>query len=340
MPTAASSSVSRSRPSTVCRRARAAARSRAARGRQDRHDEVVNAEACFAHELAQRGRAAQPPEAGGGKAHERKSTRPRLLRCVSMASPRAYSGPLSERATRRRRSRTARRWTVVGLLVGTALIVTILLAAFSSPSSVQACVSTDSALLETGRPLPHVIAFQGDVRIQLPGLVPVGHRARLSRLQRQRAAARAGRPPGERGNLRAHRSPADRRRAEQDHVLPAERRLGAADGALDVGAPAGTAVYAPVDGTVVSIRDVVIDGKRRGHRIDVVPNDAPSVVVSIRRLRADPALTVGSPVTSGTSKIGIVLDLSKAEEQALADVTNDPGNHVTIEVRPAANLGT
>src|SRR4029453_14116190 len=110
-------------------------------------------------------------------------------------------------------------------------------------------------------------------------------------------------------------------------------------GALDVGAPAGTAVYAPVDGTVVSIRDVVIDGKRRGHRIDVVPNDPPSVVVSIRRLRADPALTVGSPVTSGTSKIGIVLDLSKAEEQALADVTNDPGNHVTIEVRPAANLG-
>ena len=66
-------------------------------------------------------------------------------------------------------------------------------------------------------------------------------------------------------------------------------------GALDVGAPAGTAVYAPVNGTVVSIRDLVLDGRRYGHRIDVVPDVAPSVVVSIRRLRADPALTVGSP---------------------------------------------
>ena len=94
-----------------------------------------------------------------------------------------------------------------------------------------------------------------------------------------------------------------------------------------------------MDGTVVSIRDLVLDGKRYGHRIDLVPDDVPSVVVSIRRLRADRALTVGSPVTSGTSKIGNVVDLSKAEEQALAEVTNDPGNHVTIEVRPAANLG-
>ena len=83
----------------------------------------------------------------------------------------------------------------------------------------------------------------------------------------------------------------------------------------------------------------MLDGKLYGHRIDVVPNEAPSVVVSISRLRADPALTVGSPVTSGTSKIGKVIDLSKAEEQALAEVTNDPGNHITIEVRPAANLG-
>ena len=178
-------------------------------------------------------------------------------------------------------------------------IVTILLAAFSSPSSVQACVSTDSALLETGASTAARDRLPGRRTHPASRLVPVGDRARLSRLQRQRAAARAGRPPGERGNLLAHRPPADGGRAEQDHVLPAERRLGPRTGALDVGAPAGTAVYAPVDGTVVSIRDVVIDGKRRGHRIDVVPNDAPSVVVSIRRLRADPALTVGSPSRPG-----------------------------------------
>jgi hypothetical protein len=256
-----------------------------------------------------------------------------------MASPRAYSGPLSERALRRRRNRTARRWTVAGLLVGTALLVTILLAAFSSSSSLPACVSSDSTLLESGRPLPHVIAFQGDVRIQLPvscqSVTALGyHGASGSALPLD--------PVGQQANEGIFARIVRRLTGEESSSIAYYQLSGGTGprtGALDVGAPAGTAVYAPVDGTVVSIRDLVLDGRRHGHRIDFVPNDSPSVVVSIRRLRADPALTVGSPVTAGTSKIGIVLDLSKAEEQALAEVTNDPGNHVTIEVRPAANLG-
>jgi hypothetical protein len=53
-----------------------------------------------------------------------------------MASPRAYSGPLRERTTRRK-SKARRRWAIVGLLAATALVVTVLLAAFSSPSSLH-----------------------------------------------------------------------------------------------------------------------------------------------------------------------------------------------------------
>jgi len=93
-----------------------------------------------------------------------------------------------------------------------------------------------------------------------------------------------------------------------------------------------------VTGTVVSIRDLVLAGRRHGQRIDIVPSEAPSVVVSLTRLRADPSLTVGSPVTKLTSKIGVVVDLSRVEEQALASVTHDPGNHVTLTVQPAATL--
>ena len=43
-------------------------------------------------------------------------------------------------------------------------------------------------------------------------------------------------------------------------------------------------------------------------------------------------------VTSGSSKLGVVEDLSKVETQALARYTNDAGNHVLIEVHPAATL--
>jgi len=258
-----------------------------------------------------------------------------------MASPRAYSGPLRERAGRRRRGRAARRWTIAGLLAVTALLVTILLAAFSSPSSsLQTCLSGDSALLDTGRPSLLDIAHYGEqLAIQLPvsclSVTALGyHGASESALPLE--------PVGRQANEGIFARIVHRLTGDDAGVVTYYQLSGGSGprtGALDVGAPAGTAVYSPVNGTVVSIRDLVLDGKRYGHRIDVVPNESPSVVVSIRRLRADPALTVGSSVAKGTSKIGVVMDLSRAEEQALADVTHDPGNHVTIEVRPAANLG-
>lgn len=255
-----------------------------------------------------------------------------------MASPRAYSGPLREHAARRR-SKARRRWTIVGLLAATALVVTMLLAAFSTPSSVQACLSSDPALLDTGRPEPTTIARQGEVLIKLPvsclSVTALGyHGSSESALPLEPVGRQVN--EGIFARIARRLSGGD---ASGVAYYQLEGGSGPRTGALDVGAPAGTAVYSPVDGTVVSIRDVFLDGKRYGHRIDVVPDASPSVVVSILRLRADRALTVGSPVTTGTSKIGKVVDLSRAEEQALAEVTNDPGNHVTIEVRPAANLG-
>jgi hypothetical protein len=51
-------------------------------------------------------------------------------------------------------------------------------------------------------------------------------------------------------------------------------------------------------------------------------------------------LTVGSSVVSGTSKLGVLLDFSRVEDQALARYTQDAGNHVEIEVQPAAALST
>jgi hypothetical protein len=256
-----------------------------------------------------------------------------------MASPRAYSGPHVDRKARKRRARAARRWKFLAVLAGTAVIVTLLLAAFSAPpASFQAALPDDPSLLQTGRPLPQVIALQGDLPIQLPvsqeSVTALGYHG-------SNAFALALAPIGRQVNQGLFSRIFHRLVGEDGSGVTYYQLTGGEGprtGALDVGAPAGTAVYAPVTGTVVSIRDVVLDGKRHGHRIDIVPAAAPSVVVSLSRIRADPALTVGSPVTSATSKIGIVLDLSKVEEQALAGVTHDPGNHVTIEVHPATTL--
>jgi hypothetical protein len=97
-------------------------------------------------------------------------------------------------------------------------------------------------------------------------------------------------------------------------------------------------VYSPVDGTIAGITDYVINGGRRGVRIDIRPLAAPALVVSITRLRPDPALTVGSSVAAGSNRLGTVLDLSAYERQALARYTRDAGNHVTVQVYSAAAL--
>ena len=63
-----------------------------------------------------------------------------------------------------------------------------------------------------------------------------------------------------------------------------------------------------------------------------------ALIVSVTRLQPDPSLTVGSAVSAGRNRIGEVLDLSRVERQALARYTRDAGNHVTVQVFPAAAL--
>jgi hypothetical protein len=108
---------------------------------------------------------------------------------------------------------------------------------------------------------------------------------------------------------------------------------------LDVGAVAGTDVYAPVDGTVVAIRDQVISGRRVGAEIELRPSTAPSLVVSIQNVRPDPALSVGANVAAGSSKLGTVTNISRFEQQALEQYATDGGNNVALQVFPSATLG-
>jgi len=111
---------------------------------------------------------------------------------------------------------------------------------------------------------------------------------------------------------------------------------GTQNGALDVGGAPGTDVYSPVDGKVVQIGPYVINGRDCGVRLDIRPESDAGVIVSMTRITGDSTLKIGSPLQAGVTRVGSILDLSKLEQQKLAQYTQDAGNHVTIEVRSAA----
>ncbi len=99
-------------------------------------------------------------------------------------------------------------------------------------------------------------------------------------------------------------------------------------------------MYSPVDGRVVGVTPYVLDGRPYGERIDLQPARAPSIVVSLTHVAALEALAVGDTVTASQTRVATVADLSGVERQSLARYTNDSGNHVGIEVHPAAALGS
>ncbi|MDQ3875218.1 MAG: M23 family metallopeptidase [Actinomycetota bacterium] len=228
------------------------------------------------------------------------------------------------------------------LLLAAVLLVTLLLTAFGSgtPSAAPSVdVAPAARLAPAGRPRPQVVAMERALPLLLPvpqsrvtaigyhaagngalALDPVGQKGNEGFLARVLHKVFGG---GGGGDLRYYQLPGGR---------------GPETGTLDVGAPAGTDVYSPVDGTVVGLTDFIRNGRVYGARIEVQPTAVPSVVVAVTRVRADPALTVGSSVSAATSKLGSLLDLSRVERQALARYSRDAGNHVSIEVHPAATL--
>ena len=245
------------------------------------------------------------------------------------------------RRVERQQARVARRARRVALLVVLAAVflVALGLTAFGNTTNRTAAIIPRQSLATVAqtRPTPEIVALRGPVRLQLPisqsrltaigyhsagdgalSLQPVGHQANEGLVQRVMHGVFGGGG----GSPRWY------------------QLTGGGTSALDVGAPIGSDVYSPVDGSVVAIRPFVVEGKAYGSEIDIQPQTAPAVVVAVTQLVADPALTVGTAVVSGATKLGRVADLAAVEQQALARYTNDAGNHVTVEVRTAPVIAT
>jgi len=115
---------------------------------------------------------------------------------------------------------------------------------------------------------------------------------------------------------------------------------GGSTASVDVGAAAGTQVYAPVSGTIVGITPMILNGKRWADQLSIQPQADPGVVVVVSQIFVDKALQIGMPVSASQEPtlLGTVADLSKVLKMELAHYTADAGNHAHIELRPTPAL--
>jgi hypothetical protein len=237
------------------------------------------------------------------------------------------------------RERRLRRLAVLIALAVIAL-VTVLLSAFGGTGKAvqSAPPASASRLLPAGPPQPEIVARLGSLHLQLPvsqsRVTAIGYQGggdgalqltALGTQANQGLIKRVVRSVfgGSSGHPRWYQLPGG---------------TGPSLSSIDIGAPSGTDVYSPVDGTIVAIDDVVLNNQPYGSRIDIQPTGAPSLVVSVSHVRVDPSLVVGSPVSAVGSKLGSIIDFTHVERQSLARYTNDSGNHVVVEVHPSASL--
>lgn len=113
----------------------------------------------------------------------------------------------------------------------------------------------------------------------------------------------------------------------------------AMDTAIDVGAKAGTTVYAPVTGTVVKVQEYQLYGYVPDVKIQIQPEGHPELDVVLLH-QYDPLVKPGDKVEGGVTPISSVRDIAKD----LTDVQlgfftapDDPGNHSHVEVNDASS---
>lgn len=255
-----------------------------------------------------------------------------------MARPQAPGFPAHAELRTRSRARTRRiRRLAISVFFLAFMIPIVVLVFDSGTTTAPIPIPPADRLLPAGPPTPQVVALEDTLRLNLPiaesHVTAVGYHAV--------AGALALEPVGTQANAGVL-ARLFNRFFGPDEIGIRYYLLGGDTGpetaGLDVGAPEGSDVYAPVDGTVIGVTDHILSGAPHGVRIDLQPAGSPGLVVSMTGLELDEALAVGSTVAASRTRIGSVLDLSEFESPALARYTQDHGQHLHLEVRPTADL--
>jgi hypothetical protein len=110
---------------------------------------------------------------------------------------------------------------------------------------------------------------------------------------------------------------------------------------VDIGAPAGTPVYAPINGRIASVSDYLVAGRVEGFELLIEPSRGASIAVRVTQI--DPwqgqRPEIGARVSAGAGiPIGVVRDLSEVAELPVGRFTADAGNSVHIEMLATGNI--
>ncbi len=107
-------------------------------------------------------------------------------------------------------------------------------------------------------------------------------------------------------------------------------RFGSPTCSIDIGAPAGTVIFAPVDGTVAGIRSYNLKGECPDMEVKIQPQFQTNMLVVMTHMDSIQA-TLGQPVRAGETRLGSVRQLDGCIEQQLSRYTYDSGNHVHMQ---------
>ena len=116
-------------------------------------------------------------------------------------------------------------------------------------------------------------------------------------------------------------------------------RSGGPDTAADVGAPAGSPVFAPVSGTVIEVKPYTLYGEHEDIEIHIQPTGWPEIDLVLIHV-ADPAVGVGDLVVGGVTRIASVRLLSPSVNHQLADYSPCDGDHVHMQLNRVEKPGT
>lgn len=98
-----------------------------------------------------------------------------------------------------------------------------------------------------------------------------------------------------------------------------------------VGAPVGSAVYAPITGVVTTVKEYLLYGKYTDVEIGIRPEKSSGLTVNLLFIN-DPVVSIGDIVTAGKTRLGKVRECPEELGACLSAYTHEAGAHVHLQV--------